>query len=204
MEISVAEPREIKTRGHLNKLREQGKIPAVIYGGSQAPAHITVTEKEFTKKYLQGQLSSALLMLQIKNKAEEVLVKDIQIHPVSGKITHVDFQRKTDSEIKTTIFFEFINSNKCPGLKMGGILKIIRKSIKVFCSPESIISVIKVDLSTAKKGSKIAIKDLDMPAGVRLVGKHSDILIAKISGKRAGQKTEDADAQQAEQEQPAE
>jgi large subunit ribosomal protein L25 len=198
MEISIAEPRKIKTKGHLNKLREEGKIPAVIYGGEQAPVHIVVAEKEFTKKYLQGQLNSALLKLKIQDKSEEVLVKDIQIHPVSERIRHIDFQRKTNSEMKTTIFFEFINSNKCPGLKIGGILKIIRKSIKVFCSPENIISIIKVDLSAITKGSKISIKDLSMPAGVRLMGKHSDILIAKISGKRAGQETEEVSEQPAE------
>ncbi|WP_374699638.1 50S ribosomal protein L25/general stress protein Ctc [Wolbachia endosymbiont (group A) of Limnophora tigrina] len=165
-----AELRDVKKKKAIQVLREKGSIPAVIYGKGHDNVNLTLSAKEFTKQYKSGALSAHLIELDILGKKEYALVRDIQWHVVKDTVQHVDFQFvDKGSEIKIDIPLSFINESKSPGIKLGGVLNVLCRSITVKCSPEKIPQVIEIDLSGKMIGQSIHINDVKLPEGVKFV-----------------------------------
>lgn len=164
-----AELRDVKKESDAGSEGE-GSIPAVIYGKGHDNVNLTLSAKEFTKQYKSGALSAHLIELDISGKKEYALVRDIQWHVVKDTVQHVDFQFvDKGSEIKIDIPLSFINEGKSPGIKLGGVLNVLCRSITVKCSPEKIPQVIEIDLSGKMIGQSIHINDVKLPEGVKFV-----------------------------------
>ena len=179
--IINAELRNITGAKAMHLLRRNGGIPAIIYGKKRENVNLTLHAKEFAKQYKQ--LSAHLIKLNISGKMEHVIVRDIQRHVVNDTIQHVDFQFvDKDSEIKIDIPLSFINENKAPGIKLGGVLNILCRSISVKCAPDKIPGSIEIDLSGKMIGQSIHINDIKLPQDIKIAAhEEENFTIATIS-----------------------
>ncbi|QKX01577.1 50S ribosomal protein L25/general stress protein Ctc [Wolbachia endosymbiont of Cruorifilaria tuberocauda] len=169
MVVINAELRSVIKAKAMCSLRKKGYVPAVIYGKGHDNINLTLSMKEFMKQYKLGFLSAHVIELNISGKKEYALVRDIQWHVVNDTVQHVDFQFiDKDGEVKIDIPLLFTNETKSPGIKLGGILNILYRSITVRSSLDKIPKAIEVDLSDKMIGQSVHISDIKLPDGVKL------------------------------------
>ncbi|AAW70684.1 50S ribosomal protein L25 [Wolbachia endosymbiont of Brugia malayi] len=183
-----AELRDVTKTKAIRSLRKKGNIPAVVYGKGHNNVNLTLSAKEFTKQYKLGFLSAHVIELDISGKKEYALVRDIQWHVVKDTIQHVDFQFvDKGSEIKIDIPLSFVNESKSPGIKLGGVLNVLCRSITVKCSPDKIPQAIEVDLSGKMIGQSVHISDVKLPGGVKLAAhEEENFTVVTISAADSG------------------
>jgi large subunit ribosomal protein L25 len=163
-------------------LKRDGRIPAVIYGFNENKM-ISIGKKEFVKEYEKGNLSSKLVDLKIEKKTLKVIPREIQIDPVSDNPIHVDFQLvKEDVPIKVCIRIRVLNHDKCPGIKRGGVLNIVKKTVLLICIPKNIPQFLEIDIADFEIGRNVHIKDMNLPEGVSVLEK-GNFTILTIAGK---------------------
>ncbi|MDM8335260.1 50S ribosomal protein L25/general stress protein Ctc [Wolbachia pipientis] len=189
------ELRDVRKTKAMHSLRKEGNIPAVIYGKGHDNVNLTLSAKEFTKQYKSGSLSAHVIELNISGKKEYALVRNIQWHVVKDTIQHVDFQFvDKGSEIKIDIPLSFINESKSPGIKLGGVLNVLCRSITVKCSPDKIPQAIEVDLSGKMIGQSIHINDVKLPEGIKL-GAHEEENFTVVTISAADSDVEESQAE---------
>ncbi len=177
--IINAELRDVTKTKAVRSLRKKGYIPAVIYGNGYTNVNLTLSVKEFMKQHKSAE---HLIELNISGKKEYAVIRDIQWHVVNDIVQHVDFQYvDKNSEIKVDIPLIFINENKAPGIKLGGVLNILCRFITVKCYPDKIPQDIEIDLSGKMIGQSIHINDVKLPEGVKLAGHEENFTIVTIS-----------------------
>ena len=169
-EIKLAvQKREGKsTKKALSSLRAASKIPGVIYGGQKPPVQVALPEKEFVDARRRGGLN-AILRLELGGETETVIVKDLQLHPVTDRPIHADFQRisltqKIDAKVPLRIVGE------APGVKLlGGVLQHELRVLTVRALPTNIPQSIQVDISSLGIGDHIQVKDLKVASELELL-----------------------------------
>ncbi|QKX02481.1 50S ribosomal protein L25/general stress protein Ctc [Wolbachia endosymbiont of Dirofilaria (Dirofilaria) immitis] len=182
-----AELRNITKTKAMRSLREKGYIPAVVYGKGHDNINLILSIKEFMKKYRFGSLSAHVVELNISGKKEYALVRDTQWHVVKDTVQHVDFQFiDKDGEVKIDIPLLFVNESRSPGVKLGGVLNVLCRSITVKSSLGKIPKAIEVDLSDKMIGQSIRISDIKLPEGVKLAtheeGNFAVVTISTVDG----------------------
>ena len=174
--------RENVGTGPSRALRCNGSIPAIIYGKGRDPLSISLSDREFLSKYRSATLSTHLIELEIDNKKEYVLMRDVQKHPVTDRIQHIDFQFiDYGTEIKIEVPLTFINEQKCIGIKRGGVLNILHRTLSIKCSPNAILQNIEIDLSNLTAGYSIHVSDLNLPPEVHVAMKEDNPALVTIS-----------------------
>ncbi|GIW45821.1 MAG: 50S ribosomal protein L25 [Candidatus Binatia bacterium] len=162
------EVREEKGKGPARRLRIAGKVPAILYGRKRAPRPLAVSAKEFRQKIaaIEG---AHLIRLRNDALAECLaLVKEVQWHPVSSAILHVDFY-EVDLAERLTVEAPLHFVGKAPGVALGGILQPLRREIQVRCLPMQIPEYIEVDVSGLGIHDTIHVSQLHLPEGVEAV-----------------------------------
>ncbi|MBP1852610.1 50S ribosomal protein L25/general stress protein Ctc [Rhizobium halophytocola] len=188
-----AEARERVGKGSSRELRRNGSIPSVIYGDKQAPISIALNTNEVTKRIHAGGFMTTVATVEVNGEKISVLPKDYQLDPVRDFVLHVDFLRvSADSQVTVAVPVHFINEEKS-GIKIGGVLNIVRHDVELHCPANAIPEAITVDLSGHKIGSSIHISHVDLPKGVTPVITDRDFTIATIVAP-AGGLSEDEDA----------
>ena len=130
----TAETRADTGKGVARTLRREGKIPAIIYGGKQAEVRVSTNLYDFMREYSKGHLTAKLVDLTVDGKTERVITRDVQVDPVTDKPLHADFMRLVKgSKVRVFVPVKFINAEKSPGLKRGGVLNAVRRDIEFFC-----------------------------------------------------------------------
>lgn len=163
-----AETRDRAGKGASRALRREGRTPAVIYGGNEAPVAIHLEEKALNKALGTGHFFNSVVELTVGGQTLRTLPKDVAFHPVSDRPLHADFLRITkDSVVHVDVPVAFINEAKSPGLKKGGILNVVRHELEMICSPDAIPDDIIVDVSGYEVGDSIHISSVTLPAGVK-------------------------------------
>jgi large subunit ribosomal protein L25 len=163
-----AETRDRAGKGASRALRREGRTPAVIYGGNEAPVAIHLEEKALNKALGTGHFFNSVVELTVDGQTLRTLPKDVAFHPVSDRPLHADFLRiSKDSVVHVDVPVVFINEAKSPGLKKGGILNVVRHELEMICSPDSIPDDIIVDVSGYEVGDSIHISAVTLPAGVK-------------------------------------
>jgi len=179
-----AEPRVEQGKGASRRLRREGKVPAIVYGGQEAPAAITVSANELAKQLKVESFYSHLLTLNVGGATQQVVLKDLQRHPVTGYAIHVDFQRVlADKPLHMHVPLHFKGGDVAPGVKTnGGIVEHHLNQVVVECLPKDIPAFLEVDLSALNVNESIHLSQLQLPAGVELVDlKHGkDLSVASI------------------------
>ena len=182
-----AEARERVGKGSARELRRNGLIPAVIYGDKQAPISITLNTNEVTKRIHAGGFLTTIATIDVDGTKIKVLPKDYQLDPVRDFTLHVDFLRVSgNSQVTVEIPVHFVNQEKSPGLKAGGVLNIVRHEVEVHCPADAIPEFFTVDLSGLKSGDSIHISHVTLPKGVVPVIADRDFTIATIVAPAAG------------------
>jgi large subunit ribosomal protein L25 len=162
-----AEPREVGPKGKAKSLRRQGKIPGVFYGPKTAPVSLQIDNREFLA-CVAGSEGSHLIRIASDAAplaSKVALVKDIQYHPLTGALQHVDFY-EVDLTVKITVKVPLHFVGKAVGVVRGGILQPIAREIEVECLPMDIPEYIKVEVSALDIGHSLHVSHLSIPAGV--------------------------------------
>ncbi|GGD64694.1 MULTISPECIES: 50S ribosomal protein L25/general stress protein Ctc [Rhizobium] len=181
-----AEARERVGKGSARELRRNGLIPAVIYGDKQAPIAIALNTNEVTKRIHAGGFMTTVATIEVGGKKYKVLPKDYQLDPVRDFTMHVDFLRVSgNTQVSVEIPVHFVNEAKSPGIKVGGVLNIVRHEVEVHCPADAIPEFFNVDLSGKKIGDSIHISEVTLPKGVTPVIDR-DFTIATIIAPAAG------------------
>ncbi len=166
----IAEPRVDQGKGASRRLRRNGKIPAVLYGASQEPLSIQLSNNELTHQSEQEAFYSQILSLDLNGAKEPVVVKDMQRHPFKWQILHLDLMRIDEDETLTMrVPIHFVNEDKCIGVKLeGGVISHLMNEIEVVCMPKDLPEYIELDVAELDIGETIHIGDLSVPEGVQI------------------------------------
>ncbi len=184
--VLAAEQRERAGKGVARALRREGLVPAVIYGGKEAPEGISVNSRDIAKIFNTGRLLSTLIEIEVKGKKQRAIARDVQLHPVRDDILHADFLRLgKDAKIAVEVAVNFLNEETCPGLKMGGVLNVVRYTIELNCPADNIPEAIDLDLAEAKMNDSIHISEVNLPDGVEPVITDRDFTIVTIAAPAA-------------------
>ena len=187
-----AEKRERVGKGSARAVRRAGQVPAVIYGDKKEPLGITIEAREITRIVHQAGIYGRLLDVKLDGATHTVLTRDIQFHPVTDNVLHLDFLRVSGSaKVAVAVAVEFINEEICPGLKVGGMLNVVRYEVELLCPATSIPEKITVDLSGLKIGDSVHISTIDLPDGVTPTITDRDFTVATIASPGGGVKNED-------------
>ena len=187
-----AEQRERVGKGSARAVRRAGRVPAVIYGDKKEPIGITLESREITKIVHQPGIFGRLLNIEVSGSEHTVLTRDIQFHPVTDNVLHMDFLRVSGSaKVAVAIAVEFINEDNCPGIKVGGVLNVVRYEVELLCPATTIPEKITVNLEGLKIGDSVHISTIDLPDGVTPTITDRDFTIATIASPGGGVKNED-------------
>ena len=187
-----ASERERVGKGSARAVRRAGRVPAVIYGDKKEPISITLESREITKIVHQPGIYGRLLNIKVSGSKHTVLTRDIQFHPVTDNVLHMDFLRVSGSaKVAVAIAVEFINEDECPGIKVGGVLNVVRYEVELLCPATTIPEKITVDLQGLKIGDSVHIGSIELPNGVTPTITDRDFTIATIASPGGGVKNED-------------
>ena len=182
MNILKATKRTSASTGQVNKLRSEGFIPGVLYGGEKNNLNISLK-----KLHLQNIINTETFMskvydLDIDGSSEKALAREVAYDPVSDEPIHIDFMRITKgSRLTLEIPVKFINLDKSPGLKKGGVLNIVRRKVELKCPAENIPDEIVVDLNNTELNSSLKISSVKLPENVSPTITDRDFVIATVA-----------------------
>ena len=182
MNVLKATKRTSASTGQVNKLRSDGFIPAVLYGGEKNNLNISLKKLHLQNLIKTETFMSKVFDLDIDGNAEKALPRDIAYDPVSDEPIHIDFMRITKgSKLNIEIPVKFINSDKSPGLKKGGVLNIVRRKVELKCPAENIPNEIVVDLDNTEINSSLKISSVKLPENVVPTILDRDFVIATVA-----------------------
>jgi large subunit ribosomal protein L25 len=200
MKIALkATTRNVQGTGASRRLRRADKVPGIVYGGGMDATVIELDHNDIYHKLRLEAFHASILDMEIDGKAQQVLLRDVQMHAWKQNVLHVDFQRvDPNKKIHMKVPLHFINADIAPGVKLSsGIVSHIINEIDISCLPKDLPEFIEVDLKDLAAGHSIHISNLKMPAGVESVALHrkDDQSVATIIIPRAVAAEEDATAQ---------
>jgi len=182
MNLIQATIRNTETKGQVNSLRKEGKVPGIIYGGENANQKISLTIKEVKNLIDKENFLSNVISINLDGKDQQVLPRDIAFDAVSDEPIHIDFLRIVKgSKIILEIPVKFINHDLSPGLKRGGVLNIVRRKVELKCPTENIPTELIVDLNGLDIGSSIKISFINLPENVTPTIRGRDFVIATVA-----------------------
>ena len=182
MNILKAIKRTTTTTGQVNKLRSDGFIPAILYGGKKSNLKISIKKLHLQDFIKTGTFLSKIFDMEIDGNAEKVLPREIAYDPVSDEPIHIDFVRiAKGSKLILEIPVKFINQDKSPGLKKGGVLNIVRRKVELKCPTENIPNEIVVDLDNTEINSSLKISSVKLPENVIPTITDRDFVIATVA-----------------------
>jgi len=174
--------RKTNTKGEINSLRTEGSVPAIIYGGKNENQKISISKKTLKVLLDKENFLSNILSITIDGKPENVLPKEIVWDPITDEPIHIDFLRIVEGgRITLEIPVKFINDEKSPGLKRGGVLNIVRRKVELKCPTENIPTELIVDLEGLDIGSSIKISSIKLPEKVTPTIQGRDFVVATVA-----------------------
>jgi large subunit ribosomal protein L25 len=171
--------------GAARAVRREGFVPGVIYGAGKPPTMVAIEPIELHKGLNRTGFYSSVLELDVEGTKEKVLPKVVQFHPVSDAPLHVDFLRvDASTRITVSVPVKLLNQDKCRGLKIGGVLNLVRHNVEVNCPATTIPAVFEIDIADAKVGEAIKSNRIALPSGVNFIITDRDFTIATIAAPR--------------------
>ena len=181
MNTIKATKRASASTGQLNKLRSEGFIPGILYGGKKNNLNISLKKLHLQNIINTETFMSKVYELEIDGTSEKALARDVAYDPVSDEPIHIDFMRITKgSRLTLEIPVKFINSDKSPGLKKGGVLNIVRRKVELKCPAENIPHEIIVDLDNTEINTSLKISSVKLPENVSPTISDRDFVIGTV------------------------
>ena len=186
--------RERVGKGAARELRRNSMVPVVIYGDKKDPISVALPYKELSMQLHGGGFMTTVGIIKIGSEEHKVLAKDYQLEPVRDFIDHVDFLRISKNTVVTVeIPVTFLNDEDCPGIKLGGILNVVRHTIEVNCPADSIPDGFEIDLLPFEMGDSINVSTITMPEGVEPTITDRDFTVATIAAPGGAQEEEETE-----------
>ena len=174
--------RDNKTKGQLNAIRDGGNIPAIIYGGKEKNEKISVSKKLLKSTMEKENFLSNIISLSVNGKNQNVLPREVVYDVLSDDPIHVDFLRVVPGvKIRIEVPVEFINHEKSPGLKRGGVLNIVRRKVELKCPSEKIPEKLTLDLDGVDIGESFKISSVKLESDVTPTIQGRDFVIATLA-----------------------
>ena len=166
----VATTRTDSGKAEVRRLRKTGQMPAVVYGGDEAPQSIQIRHDDMLHSLENEAFYASILTLEIDGKEEEVILRDVERHPAKITIMHADFKRVVRGETMTmTVPIHYVNAEDAVGVKAGGMLNALFTEIDIVCLPRNLPESIEVDVSAMEIGDSITMRSMSLPEGVEIV-----------------------------------
>jgi len=184
----TAEFRETQGKGASRRLRHEGKVPAILYGGHSEARALTLSHQKLLILLDNERFYSTILSLKVGDQTQNAILKDVQRHPYKNAIVHIDFQRVEDNQkIRMSIPLHFVGAAVSPGVKtQGGLVSHLRNEVEVSCLPKDLPEFIEVDMSALSLNESIHMSQLKIPEGVELTAlAKEDAAVASIHSPRA-------------------
>jgi len=190
-----AESRSDKGKGASRRLRRDGMVPAVIYGGSEEPQSIKLVHSEILKRLEHEAFYSHILTVNVGGKPSKTILRDMQRHPAKPVIMHMDFMRIDENKpIRVHVPLHFIGADVAPGAKAGGLISHDLVEVALEVLPKHLPEYIEVDISAMDIGDSLHLSDLKLPETGSLVelarGEGHDLPVASIHVRRGGTEEE--------------
>ena len=174
--------RDNKTKGELNAIRNNEEVPAIVYGGKDENQKVSISKKKLKYLIEKENFLSNIITLNVGGKNLNVLPREVKYHILSDEPTHVDFLRILPGiKIKIEVPVNFINHDKSPGLKRGGVLNIVRRKIELKCPSEKIPENITIDLDGVDIGESFKISSVKLDNEVTPTIQGRDFVIATLA-----------------------
>lgn len=168
--------RDLSTKGALRRLRTEGEVPAVVYGGQKSPSVLAVSNKEL-QALLKTHGANVLVNLKLDSQAETVLVKEVQRDILTRSFIHIDFQRISMTE-KIEVSVPVHVKGEAPGVKLsGGILEHILRELRVRCLPADIPAALEADVSALQLNQGLRVKDIPLPKGLEVITEAEQLVV---------------------------
>ena len=198
--------RTTKTKGELNTLRLDGNVPGVIYGGKDKNQKISISKKVIKILLNKDNFLSNILKINIEGNSQDVLPREIKFDTITDEPIHIDFLRVVKgATVILEIPVKFINNDKSPGLKRGGVLNIVRRKVELKCPTENIPNELVIDLEGMDIGESFKISSINLPENVVPTIQGRDFVIATLAAPTVMKEPEKpAEAETAEGEEGAE
>ena len=179
-EIS-ANKREAQGTGASRRLRRMGKVPGIVYGGTEGPVNIELDHKALFQNLRNEKFHASILTLQLNGSSQQVLLRAVNMHPFKLQVQHVDFQRVSkDKKIHMKVPLHFVNAEKSPGVKdQQGVMTHVLNELDITCFPDDLPEFIEVDLGQLSVGKSVHLREITLPKGVEaVVHKGEDPVVA--------------------------
>jgi len=201
-----AKSRDVSGKGASRRLRrEEGAVPAIVYGANKKPQQITVEYKELIKHLEHESFYSHIIELDVDGKTQDVILKDLQRHPAKAAIYHADFLRVSKTKkLRAKVPVHFVNEANSIGVKQqGGVVTHNLTELEISCLPANLPEYLEVDLAEIEIGGIVHISDIKLPKGVESVdlshGSDHDHAVATIIKPRGTAEAEDEASDDAEE-----
>jgi large subunit ribosomal protein L25 len=193
-----AERRADVGKGASRRLRRDGKVPAIVYGGDEEPMPVTLIQNEMNRRLENQAFYSHVLTLKLGSETQSVVLKDIHRHPYKRQLLHVDLQRVSASRrLHMRVPLHFLNEDACAGRKAGGVIHRLATEVEVGCLPKDLPEFIAVDLAGVELGQGVRLSELVLPAGVELshpVSEETDRPVVMVARPHGGEEAPAAEA----------
>ena len=201
-----ANTRNNKTKGELSTIRNTGNVPGIIYGGKNENEKISISKKTLKLIIEKENFLSNIIALKVNGKEQNVLPREVIYDVITDEPIHVDFLRVVPGvKIRIEVPVEFINHEKSPGLKRGGVLNIVRRKVELKCPSEKIPEKLTIDLDGVDIGESFKISSIKLESDVVPTIQGRDFVIATLAAPTVMKEPEKpAEAEAAEGEEGAE
>ena len=182
-----ASNREVEGKSSSRKLRRDGSVPAVVYGGEKDPMRISILEKDIAKASEIPGFATQILSINISGEEQNVILKELQRHPATQRVLHADLQRvDPDTKINISVPVRFLNEDNCMGVKMhGGAISRLINDIDITCLASNLPEYLEVDVAELDVGDSIFLSALNLPDGVEIpslsLGEDRDQAVVSIT-----------------------
>lgn len=172
-------------KGAARAIRRENMTPAVIYGDKKEPVTIAISTKEANLEYNKAHMFTSICDIDVEGTKMEVLARDVQLHPVTSNVMHVDFLRVTDkTTVTVAVAVNYINQEEAVYTKEKGILNVNRYDVDIICLAKNIPDEITVDVKDFDIGDSVKISNADLPAGAKPAIDDRDFTLATIAAPR--------------------
>ena len=172
-------------KGAARAIRRDNMTPAVIYGDKKSPVTIAISTKEANLEYNKAHMFTSICDIDVEGEKMEVLARDVQLHPVSDNVLHVDFLRVTDkTTVTVAVAVNYINQEEAEYTDEKGILNINRYDVDIVCKARNIPDEIVVDVKDFKIGDSVKISNAVLPEGAKPAIDDRDFTLATVAAPR--------------------
>ena len=181
--------RSVQGTGASRRLRRSGKLPGILYGANQDAQVIELDHSAIMLQLRHEAFHASILTMNIDGTKQNVLLRDIQMHPWKREVLHIDFQRvDAKQKIHMRVPLHFINAELAPGVKLGGgIVNHVISELEVSCLPADLPEFVNVDVAELELGHSVHLSELKLPSGVESaqLGRGDDAVVATVQVPRA-------------------